>query len=57
MSLQVRTCQERRDYWRIRVFLREIFLPNGCQDHSWQVARFDYWRWHGIGNVGALNRA
>ena len=38
------------DYWRIRSFLREVFLLNGCQELSWHVARLDYWRWHFIEN-------
>jgi len=28
--------------------LREIFLLNGRLEHSWNVARLDYWRWHYI---------
>jgi mycothiol synthase len=40
------------DYWRIRGFLREVFLLNGRREVSWQAARFDYWRWHGIENMG-----
>lgn len=34
------------DFWRIRSFLREVFLLNDCLEHSWHVARLDYWRWH-----------
>jgi GNAT superfamily N-acetyltransferase len=40
------------DYWRIRDFLREVFLLNGRRERSWQTYRFDYWRWHGIENMG-----
>jgi hypothetical protein len=40
------------DYWRIRRFLREVLLANGREQISWDVARFDYWRWHGILNIG-----
>jgi mycothiol synthase len=39
------------DYWRIRAFLRDVFLRNGRRERSWQVYRFDYWRWHGIANL------
>lgn len=42
--------QTENDYWRIRRFLREVFLLNGCREHSWHVARLDYWRWHFILN-------
>jgi hypothetical protein len=38
------------DYWRIRSFLREVFLLNDRQELSWHVARLDYWRWHFIEN-------
>lgn len=36
------------DYWRLRVFLREVFLLNNRRPTSWQVARLDYWRWFGV---------
>jgi GNAT superfamily N-acetyltransferase len=36
------------DYFRARNFLREVFLLNGGLEHSWHVARLDYWRWHFI---------
>jgi mycothiol synthase len=39
------------DYWRIRSFLREVFLYNDRHTRSWQLYRFDYWRWHGIENM------
>ena len=32
--------------------MREIFLLNEQRELSWQVFRFDYWRWHGIENLG-----
>lgn len=34
------------DYFRARNFLREVFLLNDRLEHSWNVARLDYWRWH-----------
>ncbi|RJP54925.1 MAG: GNAT family N-acetyltransferase [Anaerolineaceae bacterium] len=36
------------DFWRVRNFLREIFPLNDRLEHSWNVARLDYWRWHYI---------
>ncbi len=39
------------DYWRIRDFLREVYLLNGRRELSWQTYRFDYWRWHGVENI------
>jgi mycothiol synthase len=40
------------DFWRIRDFLREVFLLNDRRMFCWPVARLDYWRWHGILNLG-----
>jgi mycothiol synthase len=45
-----RSYQDENDYWRIRAFLREVFLCNGRFERSWHVARLDYWRWHFIKN-------
>ncbi len=53
MSVTLRRYGAESDYWQIRAFLREIYLLNGRHDLSWQVARLDYWRWHGIENCGA----
>jgi mycothiol synthase len=39
------------DYWRIRAFLRDVFLLNNRQELSWQVARLDYWRYFGNENL------
>ena len=50
MKLSMHMVQNEDDYWRIRAFLRQVFLLNGRQELSWQVARLDYWRWHGIEN-------
>lgn len=46
----MRSYQGEEDYWRIRSFLREVFLLNDRHEHSWHVARLDYWRWHFIEN-------
>jgi GNAT superfamily N-acetyltransferase len=34
------------DYWRLRAFLRRVYLLEGRHERSWHVARFDYARWH-----------
>ncbi len=44
MKLSKRMYQTEDDYWRLRAFLREVFLLNNCHDLNWQVARLDYWR-------------
>ena len=52
MKLAMRTYEREDDFWAIRQFLRDVYLRNGRTEHSWQTARFDYWRWHGILNMG-----
>ena len=39
------------DYWTIREFLRAVFGRNQFRPHSWDVVRWDYWRWHGNENI------
>jgi len=48
MALTLYTCNKEDDFWRVRNFLREVFLLNSSLEHSWHVARLDYWRWHYI---------
>ena len=48
MKLTSRACAIEDDFWKTRNFLREIFLLNGSLEHSWHVARLDYWHWHFI---------
>jgi len=55
MVLNMRGYQDESDYWQIRDFLRRIFLLNDRRELSWQTYRFDYWRWHGIENLGHGN--
>ena len=52
MQLTMRPYQKEEDYWRIRAFLRRVFLLHGRRELGWQAYRFDYWRWHGIENLG-----
>jgi ribosomal protein S18 acetylase RimI-like enzyme len=51
MQLAMRLYQCEEDYWRIRQFLREVSCLNGRRDRSWNVVRFDYWRWHVNENI------
>lgn len=46
MTLTFRPYQHEDDYWRMRAFLREVFLLNDRHEYSWPVARLDYSRWH-----------
>jgi mycothiol synthase len=48
MSLTMRKYQNEDDYWRLRDFLRRVYLANGRREYAWTVARLDYWRWHVI---------
>lgn len=51
MQLTMRLYQTKDDYWRIRAFLRQVFVLNERRMQSWPVARLDYWLWHGILNM------
>ena len=51
MALTLRAARDDDDMWRIRDFLRQVFLINGRQEMSWHVARLDYWRWQGVENT------
>jgi ribosomal protein S18 acetylase RimI-like enzyme len=53
MKPTMRPYQTEDDYWRIRAFLREVFLLNDRRELSWQAARLDYWRWHVVENCHA----
>jgi mycothiol synthase len=41
----MRSYKNEDDYWRIRGFLRDVFLLNDRRELSWHVARWDYWIW------------
>jgi len=51
MKTTMRRYLKDEDYWSIRRFLRDILILNNRKQVSWDVARFDYWRWHGILNM------
>jgi ribosomal protein S18 acetylase RimI-like enzyme len=55
MKATVRKYQTEDDYWRIRAFLREVFLLNERRELSWHVSRLDYWRWHVIENCSSCD--
>jgi len=52
VKLFVRPYKAEGDYWRIRDFLRQVFLLNHRRMICWPLIRLDYWRWHGIMNLG-----
>lgn len=62
MNYTNRPYQTENDYWRMREFLRQVFILNNRRERSWHVARLDYARWHtclncakvGLGEVAYL---
>jgi mycothiol synthase len=46
MNPTFRPYQTEDDFWRMRQFLRQVFLLNDRHEWSWHVARLDYARWH-----------
>ena len=55
MKTTHRPYQTEEDFWRMREFLRQVFLLNDRLERSWHVARFEYARWHtclNCANVG-----
>ncbi len=46
MNLIFRPYRSDEDNWRMREFLRRVFLLNNRLERSWQAARLDYARWH-----------
>ena len=55
MSLGLRPYDDSVDYWRIRAFLREVFLLNDRREICWPLLRWDYWRWHIHENIYHFN--
>lgn len=47
MNLKMNAYRNDDDYWRLRTFLRDVFILNNRQETSWQTARLDYWRYYG----------
>jgi GNAT superfamily N-acetyltransferase len=54
MKPEFRPYQTEDDYWRMREFLRQVFLLNHCLERSWHVARLDYARWHSCLNCAKV---
>jgi GNAT superfamily N-acetyltransferase len=45
-KISYRPYQSEDDFWRMRAFLREVFILNGFRERAWHVARLEYARWH-----------
>ena len=54
MKPAFRPYQTEDDFWRMREFLRQVFLLNDCLERSWHVARLDYARWHTMLNCAKV---
>jgi mycothiol synthase len=46
MKPSLRPYQTEDDFWKMREFLRRVFLLNDRLERSWHVARLEYARWH-----------
>jgi len=46
MKPAFRPYQTEDDFWRMREFLRQVFMLNDRREWSWHVSRLDYARWH-----------
>lgn len=53
----VRPYQQEEDFWRMRDFLRQVFILNDRREHSWHVARLEYARWHTCLNCAGVSLA
>ena len=51
----MRLYQTEDDYWRIREFLRNVYLLNHRHEYAWSLLRWDYWRWHINENLFQFN--
>lgn len=50
-AFKMRRFENEEDFWKIRSFLRRVFILNKRLERSWSVPRLDYWRWHFINTV------
>lgn len=55
MKVTYRPYQTEDDFWRMRAFLREVFLLNDRLERAWHVARLEYARWHTLINCAQLH--
>lgn len=54
MKVSFRPYQIEDDFWRMREFLRQVFLLNDRLERCWHVARLDYARWHSCLNCAKV---
>ena len=46
MKITYQPYQIEDDFWKMRAFLRDVFVLNGYRERAWHVARLEYARWH-----------
>ncbi len=46
MTITCHSYRGEEDYWRMREFLRQVFVLNQRLERCWHIARLDYARWH-----------
>jgi len=54
MAVNLRPYASEEDYWRLREFLRQVYLFNRRRQLSWHVARLEYARYHVFMNCHRL---
>ncbi len=55
MKISFHPYQTEEDFWRMREFLRQVFLLNQRLERCWHVARLDYARWHSCLNCAGVS--
>jgi GNAT superfamily N-acetyltransferase len=53
MDLRARLYAGEDDFWHVRAFLRRLLVEADFHPATWNVLRWDYWRWHIVLNCGA----
>jgi mycothiol synthase len=46
MKVSFRPYKSEDDFWRMREFLRQVFVLNQRLERSWHISRLEYARWH-----------
>lgn len=57
MKATYRSYETEDDFWRMRDFLRRVFVLNGRRERSWHVIRLEYARWHTCLNIAGVTLA
>lgn len=55
MKTTFRPYKSEDDFWKMRAFLRKVFVLNDYTQRSWHVARLEYARWHTCLNCAGVS--